>query len=47
MTPDIFVSFAGPGDVFDPVIEEQMNQLQRSLVGNPAYGRGDPGGRDG
>ncbi len=47
VTPDVFATFAGPGDVFDPVIEEQMNQLQRSLVGNPAYGCGDPGGRDG
>jgi hypothetical protein len=47
VTPDVFVSFEGPGDVFDPVFEEQMNQLQRDLIGNPAYGCGDPGGRDG
>ena len=42
VTPDVFLSFTGPGDIFDPVIEEQMNQLQRDLVGNPAYGCGDP-----
>jgi hypothetical protein len=47
VTPDIFVSFAGPGDVFDPVFEQRMNQLQRDLIGSSSYGCGDPGGRDG
>jgi len=47
VTPDVFVSFDGPGDVYDPVFDEQMNQLQRQLVGSPSYGCGDPGGRDG
>jgi hypothetical protein len=33
--------------VDDPVLDEQMNALQRELVASPAYGCGDPGGRDG
>lgn len=47
VTPDLRVYFDGPPSPFDQAFEDQMNQLQRDLIGNPDYSCGDPGGKHG